>query len=109
MSFAPKMITKHLIHTQKTTIDWQKLWQDVQAQAIEFVDLSKGTWTGLDFPDYALPSVKVLELSYHQIGIPELIIPAHIFPHLEYLFVYQSQVQHVKIKGILPRLKELVL
>ncbi|MDX2303359.1 MAG: COR domain-containing protein [Microscillaceae bacterium] len=109
IAFDPTMITKHDIRIEKTQITWQELWQDVQTQATEFVDLSKGSWTELDFPDYVLPSVKVLGLSYHQSGILKLNIPAQVFPNLEYLFVYQSQVQYFEIEGIFAHLKELNL
>jgi GTPase SAR1 family protein len=98
------MIQTHYFYTDDTTtIDWDVLRQE----GIASIDLSQSELSQFHFPKEVMPAVRVLNLSLT--ALSELSIPAHIFPNLEYLFVYGSKLQKFSMEGTFPKLKELNL
>ncbi|MCU0444739.1 MAG: ADP-ribosylation factor-like protein [Microscillaceae bacterium] len=105
------MITSILYHRNKALEHpaLANIWQEAQAEAVESIDLSQNQFRQFDLPAFALPSVKVLDLSRNQSPIAHLRISAAIFPNLEYLFVYESQVQSMAFEGVFEHLREVNL
>ncbi|TAG91526.1 MAG: hypothetical protein EAZ20_03245, partial [Bacteroidetes bacterium] len=89
--------------------DLTSVWQEAKANKINAIDISKNNFTTIDFPTFEMPDVKILELSYNQSEIEKLVIDAAIFPNVEYIFAYQSNIKSFQIKGNLPKLRELNL
>lgn len=102
---------KHLDYSNQklTEADLPRVWQEAQAQGIEFLDLSKNHFAQISFPSYALPKLKVLELSYNQAEIAEIVFPKGIFDNLMYLYLYKSKLQKITFTAGLPHLDTLHL
>ncbi|WP_027001878.1 COR domain-containing protein [Hugenholtzia roseola] len=83
------------------------IWKQARQEQTVFLDLSKNNFTTFPLPDIPLPHVKVLELSYNRRSIKELQIDAKTFPNLEYLFVYESQIQEIRLVGKFEKLYEI--
>jgi GTPase SAR1 family protein len=83
-----------------------KIWEEAKSEVVESIDLSQNQFTKLDLPAFALPSVKALDISRNQAPLANLRISATVFPNLEYLFLYESQVQNIQFEGVFEHLKE---
>ncbi|MCU0390923.1 MAG: hypothetical protein MUE81_07380, partial [Thermoflexibacter sp.] len=102
---------KHLHYSNQnlTEADLPRIWAEAQAQGTEFLDLSKNHFAQITFPSYALPKLKVLELSYNQVEVAEITVPAGIFDNLMYLYLYKSKLQKITFTAGLPLLNTLHL
>jgi GTPase SAR1 family protein len=89
--------------------DLPGIWAEARAKAAEFLDLSKNQFRQITFPDFPLPALKVLDISYNQAEIAELVFPVHLFPNLQYLYLYQSKIRAIRFTGDLPQLDTLHL
>lgn len=99
------MITRTLYFEESFLNTWQK----AKANKVEYINLSKNQFTAIDFPTFEMPDIQILELSYNETEIEKLVIDAAIFPNLEYIFAYKSNIKSFEIKGNLPKLKEINL
>ena len=103
------MLTKHLFHDKNTPIDWDSLWLEVRDKGIEFLDLSQHTIEAIRFPTFALPALRVWDISRNAGKLASFSLPAVYFPHLTHLYLYESGLQAFEIVGDLPALHTLHL
>lgn len=102
------MLTKHLIEPNRQ--DLATIWQDAQAQQTEFLDLSRNSFTHLDFGSSPiLESLKVIDASYNKQTIQEVVLDGGKFPHLQHVYLYKSNIQRIVFKGTFPHLETLHL
>lgn len=102
------MLTKHLIEPNRQ--DLATIWQDAQAQQTEFLDLSRNSFTHLDFGSSPiLESLKVIDASYNKQTIQEVVLDGGKFPQLQHVYLYLSNIQRIVFKGTFPHLETLHL
>jgi len=87
--------------------DLAKIWDKAISDKINYLDISHSRLTGIiEIP--ALKELKILDISYNEAEIDQLIIPAGL-NNLEYLYLYDSQIKSIKFLGSCPALDTLHL
>ncbi|MBX2843300.1 MAG: TIR domain-containing protein [Flammeovirgaceae bacterium] len=85
----------------------KKIFERARDEKTEYLDLSKNQFTEINIP-FALPHLKVLDLSYNKAELTKITIPEG-FDNLKYLWIYQSNLKEIEIKGAMPMLDTLHL
>jgi small GTP-binding protein len=93
-----------LTHSALTSI-----WEEARKEEVEFLDLSGNQFSEIAFPDFDLPSIKVLDMSRNKAAISQLAFKASQFPQLEYLYLTGSQIAKFSIEGSMPKLKTILI
>jgi GTPase SAR1 family protein len=101
--------TLYFPERDRTEQHWPQIWKQAAKDLPEYADLSGQQFAAFVPPGSALTKVKVLDLSRNQQNIPEVVISADLFPNLEYLFAYNSNIQTLRLEGRFARLKEINL